>query len=78
MHLTTSDTTIHGSIDPSNRLYYIDLNPQSSSPTSGTGPVTHAENSVYSMTAKLDIVQYLHISAFSPVVSIWTKAIKTG
>ena len=77
-HLTNSDTTIHGSIHPSNRLCYIELNPQYSSPASGTGPVTHAANNAYSMTAKRNIVQYLQYEAFIPTFSTWTKAIDAG
>ena len=44
-HIANSDTTIHGIRDPSNRFYYIELNPQSSSPASGPGPIAHATNS---------------------------------
>ena len=78
MQLTNSDTTIHGSICPYNGLYYIDINPQPSSPASGPSTVTHAANSAYSMTTKRNIVQYLHCAAFSPVVSTWKKSIDTG
>ena len=78
MHLTNSNTIIHISRDSSNGLYYMDLNPQSSSPASGTGSITHTANSAYSVTTKRDLVQYLHRVDFSPVVSTWTKAIDTG
>ena len=44
-HLSDSDTTIHGIRYPSNGIYYIELNPQTSSPASKQVTVTHAENS---------------------------------
>ena len=75
MHLANSDTTTHGIRDLPNGIYYIELDPQSSSPASGRGPVTHAENSAYYMTTKRDLVQYLHRAAFSPVISTWKKSI---
>ena len=78
MLLANSDTIVHGSIYLSNRLHYIELNPQSLSPVSRPGPVTHASNSDYFMTNKRNLVQYLHRAAFSPVFSIWTKGIDTG
>ena len=75
MQLTNSDTTIHGIRDPSNSLYYVNLNPQSSSPVSGMGTIAHVANSAYSMTTKHDLVQYLHRAAFRPIFGIWTKVI---
>ena len=78
MHLANYDTTIHGIRESSNGLYYIEINPQSSSPASGMVTIPHAENSAYSMTTKRDLVQYLHRADFSPVVSTCNKSIDAG
>ena len=75
MKLSNSDTIMHGSRDPYNRIYCIELNPQSSSPASGPGLVTHAVNSAYSIITKRDLVQYLRRIAFRPVLSALPKPI---
>ena len=64
--------------NPPNGLYYIKLNPQFSSPDSGPVPVTHAENSAYSMTTKRNLIKYLHRADFILVFSTWKKAIDAG
>ena len=65
------DTSILGTRDPKNGLYYIVL------PTP-TSPVRSEAHSAYGMMTKADLVHFLHRAVFSPVVLTWTKAIDAG
>ena len=72
VQLANANTTITGTRDLFNGLYFIDLRQHA-------GPVVqtlhaHASNA-HKMTTKADLVQYLHRAAFSLVVSTCTQAI---
>ena len=75
VHLDIADTTNTGTRDLSNGLYFIDLRQP-------TGAVSFSLNShasyTHKITTKADLVQYLHRTAFEPVVSTWTQAIDSG
>ena len=75
VQLANPDTTITGTRDLSNGLYFIDLRRPAD-------PVVqplhlHASNT-HKMTTKADLVQYLHRAAFSPGVSTCKQAINSG
>ena len=59
MHLANYDTIIHGRRKPSNGLYYIEINPQFSYPSSGPGPVTHAADVTVSNTCTVQRLELL-------------------
>ena len=75
VQLDNANTTITGTCDLSNGLYFIDLRrPADPVPQ----PLhLHASNT-HEMTTKADLVQYLHRASFSLVVSTWTQAIDSG
>ena len=64
-------TSILGTRDCINALYYIDL------PTP-TSPVRSKAYSAYDMMKKANLGKSLHHAAFSSVVSTWTKTINAG
>ena len=76
--LTGPNTTLTGTRNKYNGLYYIDL--QSIEPSSNSHLPQHypCSNTVHALSTKSDIMQYLHQSAFSPVVSTWTTTITSG
>ena len=75
VNLINDYTTITGQRDPSTGLYYIDL---PKPPPGAPREVCPFACSAYEMKTKADLVQYLHLCDFSPVVHTWTKAIDAG
>ena len=67
--LTSPNTTLTGTHNTNNRLYYIDL--QHLEPVQNTHIPQHSPcyNNVHTLSTKSDIMQYLHRAAFIPVVS---------
>ena len=80
-HLTLvkKDITITGNRDANNGLYYTNL-ASCSQPTVQKTQSLHTSyaHSAYSISTKGYLVCYLHLSAFSPVISTWTSAIDAG
>ena len=79
IHHHDSSLSLHGTRDPSNGMWIVDisaaaLRPSKPSPTRTTPQV----NNVYELNKKRDIVTYLHKAAFSPVPSTWIEAIDKG
>ena len=72
------NTTLTGTRNTDNGLYYIDL--QSIEPSPGAHLPQHSpcSNNFHTLSTKSYIVQYLHRGAFSPVVSTWTATITAG
>ena len=71
-------TTLKGTRNTDNGLYYMDLQSVKQSPVSTIIPHSPFSNNVHALSTKSDISQYLHRSAFSPVVSTWTAAITSS
>ena len=75
VQLDNADTTITGTRDLYNSIYFIDLRQPA-------GPVPRPLNShvsnAHEMKTKVDLFEYLHCAAFRPVVSTWTQAINSG
>ena len=76
--LTGPNTTLTGTRNTENGLYYIDL--QRTKPAHTAHLPQHAlcSNNVHILSTKSDIMKYLHQASFSPVVSTWTNAIIAG
>ena len=78
LSLTVPNTTLTGTRNTNNRLYYIDL--QHLEPAQNTHLPQHSpcSNNVHTLSTKSEIMQYIHQEAFSPVVSTWTTSITAG
>ena len=61
-----------------NGLYYMNLQSCNQSPVSPIPPYSPFSNNADTHSIIYNIVQYLHQSAFSPVVMTWTAAITSG
>ena len=73
--LTGPNITLTGTHKIDNGLYYIDLQKLKPAPTTHLPQHYLCSNNVHTLSTKLDIIQYLHRAAFSPIVSSWTTAI---
>ena len=67
--------TLKGTRNTNNILYYMDLQCTNQPPVSPIPPTYPFSNNVHTLSTKSDIFQYLHQSAFIPVVLTWTAAI---
>ena len=76
--LTSPNTTLTGTHNTDNRLYYIDLQSIEPAPNAHLPNHSPCSNNVHILSTKSDIMQYIHQAAFSPVVSTWTTAITAG
>ena len=76
--LISPTTTLKGTRNTNNGLYYMDLQSANQSPISSIPPHYPFSNNVHVLSTKSDIFQYLHRLAFSPVVSTWTATITSG
>ena len=75
--LTSPNTTLTGTRNTNNGLYYIDLQHLEPAPNTHLHQHSPCSNNVHTLSTKSDIVQYLHRVAFSPVVPSCTTAITT-
>ena len=75
VQLSNANTTITGQQKPSTGIYYIDIPDSLPVAPQALHPFAC---SAYEMSTKADLVQYLHLCVFSPVVHTWTKAINSG
>ena len=69
---------LKGTCNTDNRLYYMDLQSANQSPVSTIPRHSPFSNNIHALSTKSNIVQYLHLSASSPVVLTWTAAINSG
>jgi hypothetical protein len=76
--LVDSKIIIQGSRQPATGLWTINLQKQTTPPSSNERILDHAANSVYKMETKSDLMNYLHKCCYSPTTSGWLKAIKNG
>ena len=76
--ITGPNTTLTGTRNTDNGLYYIDLQHLDPAPTKHLPQHSPCSNNVHTLSTKSDIMQYLHRAAFVPVVSSWTTAITAG
>ena len=76
--LTGPNTTLTGTRNNDNGLYYIDLQSIDPSPNTHLPQHSPCSNNVHTLSTKSEIMQYLHRSAFSPFVSTWTTTITAG
>ena len=76
--LTGPNTTLTGTHNTENGLYYIDLQRTDPAQTAPLPQHAPCSNNVHTLSTKSDIMQYLYRAAFSPVVSTWTNAITAG
>ena len=72
-----SAPTVVGTRTQPSGMYLVNLRNLSSASPSCTPTAPHI-NSVYSMHTKVDLVTYLHLCAWSPVVDTWCNAIDRG
>ena len=76
--LTGPNTTLTGTRNTDNRIYYIDLQSIEPSPNAHLPQHSPCSNNVHTLSTKSYIMQYLHQASFSPVVSTRTTAITAG
>ena len=69
---------LKGTRNTNNGFYYLDLQSANQSPISLIPPHSLFSKNIHALSTKSNIVQYLHRSTFSPVVSTWTAAITSG
>jgi hypothetical protein len=72
--------TIIGVRDPSNGMWLVDIAPAGQvTPFPSQHPnYKHVANSVYEQTTKTALIDFLHRTCFSPVISTWIQAIESG
>ena len=76
--LTGPNTTLPGTRNIDNGLYYIDLQHLNLAPNTHLTQHYPCSNNVHTLSTKSNIMQYIHRAAFIPVVSSWTTAITAG
>lgn len=69
---------MHGHRDTTTGLWLLPSANSNSTRTVPPTPTGHQINSVYELTIKQDVVQYLHKCCFSPATTTWLKAIQKG
>jgi len=72
-HLVELNTCLQGPRDPITKLWNININNSKEEK-----PQPSQANSVYHCTKLADIIDYHHLTMFSPVTSTWTTAINAG
>ena len=76
--LTGPYTTLAGTRNTNNGLYYIELQSIDPLPNAHLPQNSPCSNNVHTLSTKSDIMKYLHRAAFSPVISTWTITITAG
>ena len=76
--LTIPNSTLTGTRNSDNGLYYIDLQRTNPAQTSRLPQHALCSNIFHTLSTKSYIMQYLHRASFSPVISTWTTATTAG
>ena len=76
--LIVPNTTLTGTRNTDNVIYYMDLQSIELSPVTHIPQHSPLSNNIHTLSTNSEIVQYIHQSDFSPVVSTWTATINPG